>query len=126
MYPLITSTDPLPHPTFFVLAMSQLPPSVDLSKIPFSPQPAGQISNFVDPPSLAHVVEVVGGLLIAIETMLLVLRTVVNVRTFSKLRLEDCRFYAIRSDSQPVLTSLRLGGLCSSRHLRVLFSSYAQ
>lgn len=70
--------------------MSQLPSGVDLSKIPLLPPPVGQTSNFIDPPSLAAVAEGVGGSLIAIETILLVLRTCSNIKTFGKVRFEDC------------------------------------
>ena len=70
--------------------MAQLPPGVDPTKTPLYSPPQGQTSNFIDPPSLAPVVEGVGGLLIAIETILVVLRTCSNFRTFGKLRFEDC------------------------------------
>lgn len=74
--------------------MDQLPPGVDLSKIPLSPPPKGLVSNFINPPSLAPVAEVVGGLLIAIETILVLLRTCTNWKSFGKLRLEDCMWKA--------------------------------
>ena len=70
--------------------MPQLPPGVDPSRTPLLPPPTGQISNFIDPPSLAPIAEGVGGSLIAIETMLLILRTFSNIKTFGKLRFEDC------------------------------------
>ncbi|KAL8851920.1 MAG: hypothetical protein Q9221_003131 [Calogaya cf. arnoldii] len=69
--------------------MDQLPPGVDLSKIPLLPPPAGKASNFIDPPSLASIAEGVGGFFIAVETLLLILRTVSNLKTFRKLRLDD-------------------------------------
>lgn len=70
--------------------MSQLPPTVDPSKTPLIPPPPGQVSNFVDPPSLASLAEGLGGTLIAIETLFLILRTCSNVKTYGKSRLEDC------------------------------------
>lgn len=70
--------------------MASLPPGADLSQTPLSPPPNGQVSNFVNPPSLAHVTEGVGGFLIALETVLLVLRTYSNVKTAGKIRFEDC------------------------------------
>lgn len=70
--------------------MAELPPGVDPSKVPLYPPPAGLSSNFIDPPSLASVAEGVGGLLIAVETLLLILRTASNLTKFHKLRLEDC------------------------------------
>ena len=72
------------------LNMASLPPDADLSRIPLSPPPTGRVSNFVNPPSLAHVTEGVGGFLIALETVLLVLRTYSNVKLVGKLRFEDC------------------------------------
>lgn len=72
--------------------MSQLPPGIDPSKVPLLAPPEGQTSNFIDPPSLAPVAEGVGGLLIAVETIMLVLRTCSNVKTFGKLRFEDCKY----------------------------------
>ena len=70
--------------------MASLPPGADLSQIPLSPPPTGQVSNFMNPPSLGHVTEGVGGFLIALETILLVLRTYTNVKTLGKIRFEDC------------------------------------
>lgn len=69
--------------------MDQLPPGIDPSTIPLLPPPDGKSSNFIDPPSLASVSEGVGGLLIAVETLLLILRTYSNLKAFRKLRLED-------------------------------------
>ena len=73
--------------------MSQLSSGVDPANVPLLPPPTGQISNFVNPPSLAPVAEGVGGLLVAIETLLLCLRTWSNFKTFSRLRFEDCTIY---------------------------------
>ncbi|KAL9010749.1 MAG: hypothetical protein Q9173_004343 [Seirophora scorigena] len=73
--------------------MAQLPPGADPSKVPWLPPPAGQSSNFVDPPSLASIAEGVGGLLIAVETLLVTLRTASNLKTFRKLRLEDYKLF---------------------------------
>lgn len=70
--------------------MPRLPLQVDPAKTPVLPPPKGQISNFIDPSSLASVSESVGGLLLAIETVLVVLRTFSNVKQFGKLRFEDC------------------------------------
>ncbi|KAL8787504.1 MAG: hypothetical protein Q9213_002162 [Squamulea squamosa] len=81
--------------------MDQLPPGFDASKIPLLPPPAGTTSNFVDPPTLASVAEGVGGLLIAIETVLLALRTWTNFKTFRKLRLEDCMPWTTLSKMVP-------------------------
>ncbi|MCJ1462834.1 hypothetical protein MMC07_001437 [Pseudocyphellaria aurata] len=66
-----------------------MPPGVDLSHIPIASPPPGQKSNFINPPSLAPVAEIVGSLLIAIETIILVFRTCSNVKTFGRIRLED-------------------------------------
>ena len=73
--------------------MSQLPPGIDPANVPLRPPPTGQISNFVNPPSLAPVAEGVGGSLVAIETLLLCLRTWSNFKTFGRLRFEDCTCY---------------------------------
>ena len=70
--------------------MASLPPGTDLSQIPLSPPPTGRVSNFVNPPSLAHVTEGVGGFLIALETVLLILRTYSNIKTVGRVRFEDC------------------------------------
>ena len=70
--------------------MSQLPPGFDPANVPLLPPLTGLTSNFINPPSLAHVAEGVGGSLIAIETLLLCFRTWSNIKTFGKLRLEDC------------------------------------
>lgn len=71
--------------------MVELPPGVDPSTTPLLPPPDGKSSNFIDPTSLASVAEGVGGVLIAIETLLLILRTYSNLKTFRKLHLEDCK-----------------------------------
>ena len=67
---------------FFVPSISQRPPSVDPANVPLLPPPAGGTSNFVNAPSLAPLAEGMGGSLIAIETLLLCLRTWVNVTKF--------------------------------------------
>ena len=74
--------------------MAQLPPGVDPANVPLLPPPTGLTSNFINPPSLAHVAEGVGGSLIAIETLLLCFRTWSNINTFGRLRFEDCTSYA--------------------------------
>ena len=71
--------------------MSQLPPGANPSTIPLLPAPPDQQSNFIDPPSLAPVAEGIGGLLVAIETLLVLLRTYANVKASHKLRFEDCK-----------------------------------
>lgn len=70
--------------------MASLPPGADLSQIATSPPPPGRVSNFVNPPSLGHVTEGLCGFLIALQTILLILRTYSNVKTLGKIRFEDC------------------------------------
>ncbi len=99
--------------------MSQLPPGIDLSKLPLLSPPKGQISNFINPPSLAPVAVGVGSLLIAIETILLAFRTCSNVQilvnSVSKIvfpRSNDFR-------KEFLLIPIRLGDICSGFHLWV-------
>ena len=105
--------------------MAQLPPGVDPAKIPLQPPPKGQTSNFINPPSLASVAEGVGSLLIALETILLVLRSCSNVKTFGRLRFEDCMSHSEDKLQVAFLTVSRLGYLRDSSDLWILCSSHA-
>ena len=104
--------------------MDQLPPGVDLSKIPLLPPPAGKASNFIDPPSLASIAEGVGGFFIAVETLLLILRTVSNLKTFRKLRLDDCTSNHTFRD-RASLTLFRLDHFCCCSELWLLRADIA-
>ena len=105
--------------------MAQLPPGVDPSKVPFIPPPAGQLSNFINPPSLAPVIEAIGGILVAVETILLALRTCSNFKTFGKLRFEDCIFQTTGDSHQSFADLYRLGDLCGVTYLWVFRNSSA-
>lgn len=105
--------------------MSQRPPGVDPANVPLLPPPTGGTSNFVNAPSLAPLAEGVGASLIAIETLLLLLRTWSNVKKCGKLRLEDCTCYAFVFDTQSSLTCARLDNLRSGSHLWLLCPSDA-
>ena len=97
----------------------------DPANVPLMPPPTGQISNFVNPPSLAPLAEGIGGSLIAIETLLLCLRTWANVTKSGKLRFEDCTYYAFIFHSKFSLTCARLDNLCGDPHLWLLCPSDA-
>ena len=106
--------------------MSHLPPGADISDTPLIPPPAGQTSNFNDPVSLAPVAQGMGGLLIVVETILLILRTCSNIKGFGKLRFEDCKGYGHRFLTEILkLTCPRLGRLGSNSDLLVLCYAHA-
>lgn len=71
--------------------MQSLPPNIDLSKIPLELNPNGDPPNFVDPPSLAHVISAVGITLIVISSLCVVVRLATNFRYTGKLGLDDCK-----------------------------------
>ena len=105
--------------------MSQRPPGIDPANVPLLPPPPGETSNFVNAPSLAPLAEGVGASLIAIETLLLCLRTWSNVKKCGKLRFEDCTYYHSVFSTQSSLTCARLDNLCSGSHLWLLCPSDA-
>ena len=72
--------------------MRSLPPGIDPLYIPFAPNPNGDPPNFIDPPSLAPVVLVVGVILIIISGILVTLRLGTNFKNTGKLGLDDCTY----------------------------------
>ena len=73
--------------------MAHISPSTDLSKIPLLPPLPEKESNFSNPSSLAPLADGIGGLIIAFETTIVVLRTYINVKAHHKLRIEDCIYH---------------------------------
>lgn len=70
--------------------MASLPPNVDPSKTPFARNPNGDPPNFLDPPTLAPAIFIVGLTLTIISGSLVILRLVTNFKTVGKWGLDDC------------------------------------
>lgn len=70
--------------------MASLSPNVDTSKIPFARNPNGDPPNFLDPPSLAPAIFIVGLTLTIISGPLIILRLATNLKTVGKWGLDDC------------------------------------
>lgn len=71
--------------------MSTVPPAYDLSKIPLLPNPNPAVpSNFIDPPTLAPVLQGVGITFAIIAIIFVAIRLHSNARAARKLGLDDC------------------------------------